>query len=476
MTQLLTAALLALLFALPARAQAPGPAAATTPDPEAALPACTATDWPLFWRRIRAQADTARVAVSLPNQVELAAKAVPDGSAQRLRLEHPLNPQREYLAVWLYFGPDRIEGQGGTARTVTQASGLRLAPSVPKPAPQSASETETTVSIPALAGLAGLSGLALYRTATLVVLGCDRYTHTVTFLGTTELDISDGQTMRVLAAVIVLGIYLIAALAARSGRRRRSDAPETGLAAALHPLVVTQDALGRGSLSRMQILFFTLIVVGTLLYVFLRTGVVSNLSADLLWLMGIAGAGTVLAQQVTASRQPKGAVSVAALTWLAAHGVLRESRTPRWRDLFFSGGEFDIYKLQNLVFSPFVGLTVLAAGVNDLAALDIPDNLMALLGLSQVVYVGGKAVQPAPGAEAIEAAVASASAAERAMQQAHDAATLAQGPVATLDAALARLPAEDAAWRMCARSAAEAFAHAMDEDLQQRTPAPLLRL
>jgi hypothetical protein len=169
-------------------------------------------------------------------------------------------------------------------------------------------------------------------------------------------------------------------------------------------------------------------------------------------------------------------VPAATLVWLARHGILRDDRTPRVRDLFFTGGEFDIYKLQNIIFSPFVGITVLAAGVNDLAALDIPDNLMALLGLSQVVYVGGKAVGPSPTVDDLVDACKRAAEAERALQAAWDAERASGGPAEALADAMMRLPDEATAWRIAGRRAADCFARFADEDVQARTPLPQLTL
>lgn len=451
--------------AWPARAQAPAPGNA-----------CTAADWPAFWGAIREARSVERRRMALPDMESTSARTMPDGIAQRLRVEGSFVPSAQYFAVWLYPGSDRIAGTGRDARTEAGQRGVRLAVGVPRQPADSPGAWDATITIPAVGSEALPRRGFLTQAATLVVVGCAREGDRAEFLATAEFNISDGRMARALAVAAVVLIYAAAALVAHSGRRRRSDLVPAGAWAALHPVVVTQDAMGRGSLSRLQILFFTLIVVGTLFYLFLRTGVVANLSADLLWLLGISGAGTVLAQAVSANRHPRGAIAFESLTWLAAHGVLREGRVPRWRDLFFSGGEFDIYKLQNMVFSPFVGLTVMAAGVSDLAALEIPDNLMALLGLSQVVYVGGKAVQAAPGAEAIDAAVAAAAAAEGKVQAAYAATCAAGGPAATQAEALGRVPAEAVAFRAAARVAADAFAHNRDEDIQVRTPAPLLVL
>jgi hypothetical protein len=55
-------------------------------------------------------------------------------------------------------------------------------------------------------------------------------------------------------------------------------------------------------------------------------------------------------------------------------------------------GEFDVYHFQ--IFSVVVGGALLVVGLSDLATFSIPETLLGVLGLSQVIYVGGKLVMP----------------------------------------------------------------------------------
>jgi hypothetical protein len=59
-----------------------------------------------------------------------------------------------------------------------------------------------------------------------------------------------------------------------------------------------------------------------------------------------------------------------------------------------SDSELDLYKLQALVFSLIVGLGMIAGGFS-LATFSVPTELLEVLGLSQAVFVGGRAVKPA---------------------------------------------------------------------------------
>jgi hypothetical protein len=51
--------------------------------------------------------------------------------------------------------------------------------------------------------------------------------------------------------------------------------------------------------------------------------------------------------------------------------------------------EFDIYKLQTLIFSVVVAVALLARGEEHLASFSVPETLLGILGLSQVVYISG---------------------------------------------------------------------------------------
>ena len=86
--------------------------------------------------------------------------------------------------------------------------------------------------------------------------------------------------------------------------------------------------------------------------------------------------------------------------WIKAsieHGP--NNRRPAFADLLRTGGEFDIGKFQLFVFSLLVGVALVyfaahGADVADTSEFRIPGAYLSLIGLSQVAYVGGKAVGP----------------------------------------------------------------------------------
>lgn len=172
------------------------------------------------------------------------------------------------------------------------------------------------------------------------------------------------------------------------------------------PLVITAGVFGRASLSNLQIFFFSLIVFWVLFYSVLKDGTLTKLSSDVLMLLGVGAAGTSGAK-ITALQQNR--LSFENWAWLKRKGWIQEDigkarRPPKWADLVSTDDAFDVFKFQNIVVSLIVGIGLLYIGLTDtsssgLASFKIDPSLLGLLGLSQVTYVGGKAISASPIAE-----------------------------------------------------------------------------
>src|SRR5262249_45291261 len=91
--------------------------------------------------------------------------------------------------------------------------------------------------------------------------------------------------------------------------------------------------------------------------------------------------------------------------WLAPSG-LGAINDASWKDILTTEGQFDVYHFQSLTFSLAVGGALLASGFTDLANFTIPDALLGVLGLSQVIYIAGKMVAPPSIKELDDAATA----------------------------------------------------------------------
>jgi hypothetical protein len=199
------------------------------------------------------------------------------------------------------------------------------------------------------------------------------------------------STIIVWAAVIAL--YTGAAIASYSIDK---TSPGVTWRRYLDPVYMTAGGDGKGNLAKLQILFFSMIVFGLLAYIVCRTGLLSDLSPTILLLLGIAAIGSTAAKGVDVRRNR---LSFDNLSWLVAKrwlpkGGLAATNNASWRDIITSDGEFDVYRYQNCIFSLVVGGALLAAGINELSSFSVPETVLGVLGLSQVVYLAGKLVAP----------------------------------------------------------------------------------
>lgn len=273
-----------------------------------------------------------------------------EGSAPILAIVHPPTPEAGITPLRVEFTPPETWW-----RSIWQVAVIACIPNPPSPEPSAFGITEVTVSSYYLSVVIGFGAAALLY---LVIA---------------------------FTALRVHGEQLDAQARQQRGGGRR---PSPAFWRALNPVVICQDAFGAASLSRFQVLLFTLTVVGVYAYVFARTGYLSALSNTVLMLLGITLAGSTLAG--LAEGPP---LSTANRSWLTATGVLdTRQRTPRWEDLLGAEGEVDVTRVQALAFSVFAAVALVVNGATDLENFAIPDQLNTLIGISQAVYVAGKAL------------------------------------------------------------------------------------
>jgi hypothetical protein len=219
-----------------------------------------------------------------------------------------------------------------------------------------------------------------------------------------------------LALLFTVGFHLSAALTVYQARKQairltdRTDVTDSKRVLTLQPwtywrcldpVVMTSDEFDRGSLANLQILFFVTLVGFGMIDLALRTGVLSSLSPSIIYLLGIPAVGSLgtVVANVTRDR-----LSAENWAWLVNRGVLpandpgrggQQGDGPQWTDLFMTNTVLDMPKLQALAFSLIVGLAMVANGFTHFADFNVPDSLLQILGLSQLVFVGGRFTQPA---------------------------------------------------------------------------------
>jgi hypothetical protein len=206
-----------------------------------------------------------------------------------------------------------------------------------------------------------------------------------------QFPVSNGVACMLVSLAVVLVAYIAAVLAlGKIGKSYSWD-----------PVYLTSDSGDKASLSQLQIFFFTLIVLWLLTFIVLRTGVLSDISLDVLLLLGISAAGAVGSKVADHMKKRLSYENWAWLRnrdWLTTYetgtGQTPDAKRARWGDLLKTDGNFDIYSFQLAVFSVVVAYALVTTGVDQLATFEIPANLKGLLGLSNVVYIGGKAISP----------------------------------------------------------------------------------
>ena len=196
-----------------------------------------------------------------------------------------------------------------------------------------------------------------------------------------------------------LALYVVLAFTAALLHRRQFEVTRRAAEAssgrsisawtfALRPTVIAQDAFGYCSLARFQVLMFTLVLAGVYAYVMARTGSLPNVSNTVLALLGITLSGSTLARVIEGP-----VVDTPNRLWLLGTGIIDPSpRVPRWQDMLAGDGEIDVTRVQALAFSIFAAVALVVQGTGDLEHFEIPEQLNYLIGLSQAVYVAGRAL------------------------------------------------------------------------------------
>jgi hypothetical protein len=212
-----------------------------------------------------------------------------------------------------------------------------------------------------------------------------------------DLDLNvSGKPSSILAAVLFAVLCYVAAataVPATFGRDHNRVRPlRQRHMRRLLPWHITGGS-GQASLSQLQMLLFTLIVASLLFYQWLRTGLLQELSVDLLYLIGLSTAGAAGTQITSAIRReldPPVYQYVLELGWFDAPSI-GTSRRACAADLLMTNKRFDIYKFQMLVFSFVIASYVIVSGADQLGHIQISATLLTLMGISQGAYVGGRA-------------------------------------------------------------------------------------
>lgn len=215
----------------------------------------------------------------------------------------------------------------------------------------------------------------------------------IQFFAHAPTNFSSPKTTALISLVVALAIYIFLSQGVRLWEVRQK-LRKLNWFRYLDPVILTSGSNGEGSISRLQILFFSFLVFALILNFFLKYGQLSGLSGSILVLLGISGGAAAFAKIADGQKERLSFENWAWLIeqkWLPEKGVAA-TKVARWTDLVTSADGVDVYRVQMLIFSLVVGMSLIKNGITDLTHFSIPDSMLELMGLSQVVYLGGKMV------------------------------------------------------------------------------------
>ncbi len=213
------------------------------------------------------------------------------------------------------------------------------------------------------------------------------------FFANTQTNFSSPKTTGLVSLVVALAIYIFLSQGVRMWEIRH-ELRKLNWYKYLDPVILTSGPNGDGSISRLQILYFSFLVFALVLNFFLKYGQLSGLSDSILVLLGISGGAAAFAKIADGQKERLSLENWAWLIeqkWLPEKGVAA-TKVAKWTDLVTSADGVDVYRVQMLIFSLIVGMSLTKNGLTDLTDFSIPQSMLELMGLSQVVYLGGKLV------------------------------------------------------------------------------------
>jgi hypothetical protein len=110
--------------------------------------------------------------------------------------------------------------------------------------------------------------------------------------------------------------------------------------------------------------------------------------------LGISGAGSTAAKSSDSRRNT---ISLENRVWLFQRNWIptvtltaRDPSKASLRDFFTTDDVFDVYRYQSFIFGIVVVGALIASGVAQLSTFVIPETILGIVALSQLVYVSGK--------------------------------------------------------------------------------------
>lgn len=154
------------------------------------------------------------------------------------------------------------------------------------------------------------------------------------------------------------------------------------LAMGLKNNILKDDANMYYSLSRTQLLYWTVIFSGAYLYICNETGALPDIPGSLLAILGISAATMAAGKVIENDQKPKTEIDPKAHSEGFFHDILSDRSS------------INIQRLQNVMFNVLFGLIFIQRTVSSNLLADFDNNILLMMGISAGTYAGLKATEP----------------------------------------------------------------------------------
>lgn len=154
------------------------------------------------------------------------------------------------------------------------------------------------------------------------------------------------------------------------------------LAMGLKNNILKDDANLYYSLSRTQLLYWTVIFCVTYLYICNETGALPDIPGSLLAILGISAATMATGKLIENDQKPKTEIDPKAHSEGFFHDILSDRSS------------INIQRLQNVLFNILFGLIFIQKTVSSNLLPDFDNNILLMMGISAGTYAGLKATEP----------------------------------------------------------------------------------
>ncbi|WP_162996795.1 hypothetical protein [Mucilaginibacter kameinonensis] len=154
------------------------------------------------------------------------------------------------------------------------------------------------------------------------------------------------------------------------------------LAMGLKNNILKDDANIYYSLSRTQLLYWTVIFSGAYLYICNETGALPDIPGSLLAILGISAATMAAGKVIENDQKPKTDIDPKAHSEGFFHDILSDRSS------------INIQRLQNVMFNVLFGLIFIQRTISSNLLADFDNNILLMMGISAGTYAGLKATEP----------------------------------------------------------------------------------